>query len=95
MKTFDNIEWGSHFKGFRGVLSINKFYKLSVVCGKYYYCSPREKLANFTNYDSYEVAVLDFENDFCTKDFVDCDDDVLGGKTKEEINALIRIIESK
>jgi hypothetical protein len=66
---------------------------LSVQASESHYCSPREDLDSEDKYSSFEVAIIDKENNFVTAEFIlDALDSVIGWQSKEEINEIIKEI---
>ena len=65
---------------------INGF-EISIQCGAYNYCTPRESLSSPNDYSSFEVAVFNANGDWVTsKFFEDCDGNaVKGWATRPEI----------
>ena len=70
---------------------------ISVQASKNHYCSPREDLWESGTYSSFEVALLDTNNDneFVTRDYIkDATDDVLGWQDRDAIdNLMVKIQE--
>jgi hypothetical protein len=64
---------------------------LSVQCGKFVYCSPREDLTVTTAFSSFEVAIFDSDGDFVTEKFIEDSEEggVAGWVTRETINQVI------
>tara|TARA_B100000575_G_C23132024_1_gene656844 strand:- start:79 stop:375 length:297 start_codon:yes stop_codon:yes gene_type:complete len=92
---FNNLKFTKHRNG-SGYQSLHKFdngYTLSVVCGEYYYCTPKLSLPEANRYSSFEIAVLDKEDNFCTKDFVKVEDQVAGWISREKITEVMEQIE--
>lgn len=98
MKTFKDLEFikKDNFVAFQARMEFDNGYELSVVAGKGIYCSPRENLAFVDEYDSFEVAVFTPNGHFTRKFFPeDYPDDVLGYQDRDQINALMLLIQSK
>lgn len=92
---FNNLEFKKHRNG-SGYQSLYKFdngYTLSVVCGEHYYCTPKLSLPEANRYSSFEIAVLDKEDKFCTSDFIKVDDQVAGWINREKITEVMEQIE--
>ena len=86
MKTFEDITWSKHQIGInaiQGLLMLDNGIELSIVAGKGMYSTPREDLGSPDLYSSFEVAIFDKKGNMV--------DDVLGWKSKEDINILIQI----
>ena len=90
MKNFKDIEFKPDIiGGVRGKLEIENGMMISVVAGKFNYCTPRED-SPVNGWSSFEVAIFDSEGNFVTKKI--CEDEcgnVLGWKSREDINDLI------
>lgn len=97
MKTFNDIEFTEHpfAPGWKGTLKLSNDYILSVLAGEMLYSNPKTKLKSPNEYNSYEVAIMDDENNsFATKRFYpESNNDVLLYQTKEEINDIIKHLE--
>ena len=66
---------------------------ISVQASKNHYCSPREDLDSEDKYSSFEVAIIDKENNFVTAEFIlDALDSIIGWQSEEEINEIIKEI---
>lgn len=72
---------------------------ISVQASKNHYCSPREDLWESGTYSSFEIALLDTnnENEFVTRDYIkDANDDVLGWQDRDAIdNLMVKIQEQE
>ena len=80
---------------FRAKQTIGEYgIELSVIAGKGAYSYPREEMDSIEEYSSYEVAVISKDGDFITKLFYGGEDDVVGWVDEDEINDLIKAIES-
>ena len=93
MKEFNDLLFKEHPNGF-GFQSVMKFengYGVSVVCGSFYYCSPREDLYAASMYDTYEVAVLK-DGSLCYDTPIT--DDVMGHLTTEEVSDVMKQVQS-
>lgn len=63
---------------------------LSIVAGQMAYSTPRKDLADAKDFASFEIAILDKEGEFVTRDHItDIDDDVKGWVGREEILEII------
>jgi hypothetical protein len=80
-----------------GIIATNTFKNgltISVVAGEYAYSTPRSSGDNPDVFSSFEIAILNDRGDFVTKNiFPDEIDDVIGWKSREEINDIIKVIE--
>lgn len=86
---FDHLNEG---RGFRAHYTFPNGYSISVVAGQYYYSEPRLDLQSAQDYISYEMAVLDPEGEFATKEFslgTAFTDDVVGWMNRDEISDLM------
>ena len=93
--TFKNLPFlVKHFGGINAVYEFKNGLKLSVSAGEFPYSYPRENFGNPEGYSSFEVAVIDNNDDFATKRITDSNDDVLGWMSRDEINELIQVIET-
>lgn len=82
MATFDNLQFTAHpLGGKRARLTLDNGYGISVVNGPLFYC----------NEDSFEVAIL--KNGQITYD-TPLTNDVLGYQTPEDINSILKELES-
>ncbi len=84
-----------YFGGINAVYEFKNGWKISVSAGEFPYSYPRENFGNPEGYTSFEVAVIDNNDDFATKRVSDDDDDVLGWMSRDEINELIQVIEAQ
>lgn len=97
MKTFKDIQFFQSMGG--NLKSSTKFdngFELSVIAGEFAYSTPREHSLDPDFFSEFEVAVFNDEGEF-TREFFpeDHNDDVLGWKTRAEINTLMLMIQSK
>lgn len=97
MKTFKDLKFKEKKSG--GVyarLEFDNGYILSVVAGSFLYCTPRTDFSTPSDYSSFEVAVFSPGGGAFTREFFeDHDNDVLGWQSRDQINNLISLIESK
>lgn len=64
--------------------------EISVVCGRYFYSTPKMDLMFADEYETYEVAVFSPDGEFITSEFIDCyGDDVAGYLTKDDVSDLM------
>ena len=94
MKTFKDLKFKNNKMG--GVGASHTFENgltISVQASKNHYCSPREDLDSEDKYSSFEVAIIDKENNFVTAEFIlDALDSIIGWQSEEEINEIIKEI---
>lgn len=94
--TFDNIIFSKNRfgDGISAKVQFDNGVVMSIIAGKGAYSNPREAKFHSDDFRSFEVAILDVEGNFITRDFVpDAHDDVLGWVSREKINELITKIE--
>ncbi len=97
MKTFKDLEFKKHPNG-EGILSHLLFpngFTISVFAGVGAYSTPRKDLPNPDDFAAFEVAVFDDGGDFTKEFFPDHHDNVLGWQGRDEITALMLLIQSK
>ena len=76
--------------GFTSTTHFKNGYTLSVVCGSFAYCTPREDLDSPDKHSSFEIAIWDDKENWVTKRFFpDHHDDVVGWLSRDEINDLM------
>jgi len=93
--TFKNLPFlVKHFGGINAVYEFKNGWKISVSAGEFPYSYPRENFGNPEGYSSFEVAVIDNNDDFATKRITNSDDDILGWMSRDEINELIQVVET-
>lgn len=97
MKTFNDLVFGERFRGGIGArLDFDNGFSISVVAGKYAYCTPREDNSDPDFFSDFEVAVFAPNGDWATRDFLpESKDDVLGWRSRAEINSLMLLIQRK
>ena len=88
---FHNIKFKpSNIKGFDSKTHFDNGLTLSVVCGSFTYCTPREDLSSVNQYLSFEIGVWDENEDWVTKQFFNgITDDVVGWQSRDDINDLM------
>lgn len=93
MKEFKDLLFKNHPNGFgfHSVMEFENGYGVSVVCGSFYYCSPREDLYAASMYETYEVAVLK-DGELCYDTPIT--DDVLGYLTTEEVSSVMEQVQN-
>ena len=83
------------FGGFGCTKSLANGFEISIQCGIYNYCTPRENLNSPSEYSTFEVSVSNANGDRVTPDFFeDCgNDQVKGWATKSDILIAILLIQ--
>jgi hypothetical protein len=95
MLTFDNLEFEKTFGGVGASHMFDNNFSISVQAGSGAYSTPRENLSHPDEYSSFEVAIVDGEGNWATKDFIpNHNNDVMGWVNREEISALMIKIQS-
>tara|TARA_B100000900_G_scaffold347796_1_gene313144 strand:+ start:244 stop:558 length:315 start_codon:yes stop_codon:yes gene_type:complete len=95
--TFKDIKFETHphSGGWAGNLKFHNGVRMSIVCGDFAYCTPKLTLKNVEEYSSFEVALLDSTNEFCTKKIIpEAEDDVIGWASPKNIEEIISKIET-
>tara|TARA_R110000803_G_scaffold89567_2_gene156793 strand:- start:558 stop:860 length:303 start_codon:yes stop_codon:yes gene_type:complete len=95
MIKFKDLEFRKTFSGVGATHTFENGITISVQAGSFIYSTPRENLTSSDQFSSFEVAIADEDGEWLTKDFTDCDDDVLGWQDRDEINALMLLIQNK
>ena len=97
MKVFNDLEFGERLGGGIGArLDFDNGFSISVIAGKFAYCTPREDNSDPDFFSDFEVAVFGPNGDWATRDFLpESKDDVLGWRSRAEINTLMLYIQSK
>ena len=97
MKTFKNIQFHPSMGG--NLKSITRFdngFELSVIAGEFAYSTPRENSLDPDFFSAFEIAILNDEGEFVTRDFFqDIEDDVMGWQSRSDINMIMMVIQSK
>lgn len=93
MKEFKDLLFKEHPTGFgfQSVMEFENGYEVSVVCGQFFYCSPRENLYAASMYETYEVAVLK-DGNLCYDTPIT--DNVLGYLTPEEVSSVMKQVQN-
>tara|TARA_B110000285_G_C15104358_1_gene607002 strand:+ start:105 stop:404 length:300 start_codon:yes stop_codon:yes gene_type:complete len=97
MSLFEDLKFAKHPAGlaWSGNKHFKNGYKISVAAGESMYSTPKLYLRSPGDYTTYEIAVLDKDNEWATKQFFpEHNDDVLGWLTKEEVSELMQRIEN-
>jgi len=96
MKMFKDLEFKP--RGFGGVGAHHAFdngMEISVQASKINYCTPKEDLTSPDDFSTFEVAIMDNQGEFVTKDFMpDANDGVLGWQGRGDINTLMLLVQS-
>jgi hypothetical protein len=96
MKTFKDLVFKNKLGGIRARMDFDNGFFLSVVAGEFAYSTPRKDKDSPDDFASFEVAVF-APNGHFTREFFpeDYPDDVLGYQDRDQINALMLLIQSK
>ncbi len=88
---FCNIKFKPNgIKGFSSRTHFDNGLSLSVVCGSFTYCNPREDLSSINQYLSFEIGVFDSDDEWVTKQFFpDHNDNVVGWQSRDDISDLM------
>jgi len=94
MKEFKDLVFKMRNEGGWSSVTTIAHHTLSVQCGRFPLCTPRENLSSPTEHSSFEIAVWENAGDmkWVTKDFTDCNDDVAGWVSRDEITEVIKKI---
>jgi len=98
MKIFKDLEFKPRpfNDGVGATMKFDNGFTISVQAGSSAYSTPRENLNSPDDFTSFEIAVLDPDDGWTTKQFIpDHDDNVLGWQDRGQINALMLLIQSK
>lgn len=97
MKTFKDLVFQVRRSGgIQARMPLGNGFNISVVGGKYAYSTPKEDKDSPDDFDSFEVAIFDSNDDFATDQFVsNHDDDVLGWQDRGQINAILLLIQNQ
>lgn len=96
MLEFKDLEWRSWQDGVASTLGFDNGFELSIVAGPHKLSTPKDESNSPDDFASFEVAIFDPQGNWATKEFFpDHDDDVMGWQSRDEINALMSLIESK
>jgi hypothetical protein len=95
MLIFKDLIFEKTFGGVGAKHTFDNGITISVQAGSGIYSTPRENLSHPDEYSSFEVAMMDGEGHWATKDFIpNHNDDVKGWVDREEISALMIKIQS-
>lgn len=95
MADFKDLKFKKHpnGKGWAGWYTFENGYRISVVCGDFAYCTPKLSLKLIEEYESFEVAILDNNNEWATKEILPgAEEDVVGWISKANISQIMRVI---
>jgi hypothetical protein len=95
--TYNELIFLPHLSGFghQARFTFENGYEISVVCGGFFYCTPKEDLMFADEYDTYEVAVFSPDGMFVTDEFINCDgNDVAGYLNKDDISDLMTNVDN-
>jgi hypothetical protein len=96
MIKFKDLEFEKTFGGVGATHTFNNGITISVQAGSGIYSTPKENLTSSDEYSSFEVAMWDEDREWVTRDFLfDYHDNVLGWQDRDEINALMLLIQDK
>ena len=94
MKKFNDLVFENHpngMGGFQARMDFPNGFGVSVVCGQFFYCSPKKNLPDASMYHTYEVAIV--EGGSLTYD-TPITDDVLGYLTPTEVTDVMGQVQS-
>ena len=97
MKTFNDLQFKVRdIGGVIARLNFDNGFSISVVAGEMAYCTPRKDNSDPDFFSDFEVAVFAPNGDWATRDFLpESKDDVLGWRSRAEINSLMLLIQRK
>ena len=97
MKNFKDIVFSKNASGnLNGNHTFENGVILSVICGSGAYSNPRENKDTEKEFSSFEVAILNKDKEFITKQVIPTSvDDVLGWLGRKEIDVLMAILETQ
>jgi hypothetical protein len=82
-----------HHGGFGATIEFKEGFTLSVQCGEFVYCTPRENLNSPTEYSSFEIAIIDPEGRFITDLFIkEHHEEVAGWQSREDIDDIFALL---
>ena len=97
MTAFKDLKFEKKWDGVGSHHTFDNGITLSVQAGTINYSTPREDHSSADNYSSFEIAIWDEKGEWITQDIVPNPngDDVAGWVSRENIDEIISIIESK
>lgn len=85
------FEKGQFNNGIQARIKLKDEMILSIVAGEFAYCIPRKNSEDPNEFKSFEIAIMNKEGDFVTRDFFKyAGDDVQGWVSREEIEKIIK-----
>lgn len=94
MKKFNDLVFENHpngMGGFQARMDFPNGFGVSVVCGQFFYCSPKNNLPDASMYRTYEVAIM--EGGSLTYD-TPITDDVIGYVPAEEVSKIMGLVQN-
>ena len=98
MIKFKNLEFSlGDFGGVGATHTFENGITISVKASLFAYSLPRENLSSANKYSSFEVAIWDEAGKWITKNFIpnNHEYDVIGWQNRDEINDIMKAIQSK
>ena len=96
MTTFKDLKFEKKWNGVGSHHTFDNGITLSVQAGIGIYSTPRENHSSAEDYSSFEIAMWDKDGEWVTQDIVPGhNDDVVGYVSRENIDEIISLIESK
>ena len=96
MTTFKDLQFEKKWGGVGSHYTFDNGITLSVQAGIGNYSTPREDHSSADDYSSFEIAMWDKDGEWVTQDIVPGhNDDVVGYVSRENIDEIISLIESK
>lgn len=94
MITFNDLIFKDNFGAINAHHTFNNDWVISVAAGRTPYSTPREDLGQPELFSSFEVAIFNSNGDFATEEIFP-GNDVLGWKSRDEINSIIILVDEK
>ena len=97
MAKFEDLIFKSHplSKGWAGFYEFKNGYRISVTAGESMYCIPKLSLKNPSDYESFEVAILDSKGEWATQEIIEgADHEVIGWIKPNIITEIMQVIET-
>ena len=96
MTAFKDLKFEKKWGGVGANYTFDNGITISVQAGTINYSTPREDHSSADNYSSFEIAMWDKDGEWATQDIVPGhNDEVVGWVSRENIDEIISIIESK
>ena len=90
MLIFKDLEFFKTFSGVGATHTFDNNITISVQAGSFHYSTPRGNFALPSSFVSFEVAIIDEEGEFITKDFITSDGNgVIGWQDRADISILM------